>query len=183
MNKSKINKLTRKVTKMKKLFVTIAVLVVLVLTQDIFAQQTPVTDNISAKGTVITHISVTAKRDLDFGNDIVPGVIKTVDKAAANSGKFSLAGQPNREMSITFTLPSNLVSGENTMPITFTTTDAGYQTGESLVGFNPAAVQNASFSATGTMDVYLGGKVTPAAGQVSGFYTAPVNISLQYTTN
>jgi len=168
---------------MKKLFVTIAVLVVLVLTQDIFAQQTPVTDNISAKGTVINHISVTSKRDLDFGNDIVPGVIKTVDKAAANSGKFSLAGQPSREISITFTLPSNLLSGANTLPISFTTTDAGYQTGATIVAFNPAVVQNASFSATGTMDVVLGGKVTPSAGQLSGFYTAPVNISLQYTTN
>jgi len=168
---------------MKKLFVTVAVLVVLVLTQDIFAQQTPVTDNISAKGTVITHITVTSKRDLDFGNDIVPGVVKAVDKAAANSGKFSLAGQPNREMSITFTLPTTLSYSTNTMPISFSTTDAGYQTGASIVPFNPAVVQNASFSATGTMDVFLGGTVTPAAGQISGFYTAPVNISLQYTTN
>jgi len=168
---------------MKKLFVTVAVLVVLVLTQDIFAQQTPVTDNISAKGTVITHITVTSKRDLDFGNDIVPGVVKAVDKAAANSGKFSLAGQPNREMSITFTLPTTLSYSTNTMPISFSTTDAGYQTGASIVPFNPATVQNASFSATGTMDVFLGGTVTPSAGQVSGFYTAPVNISLQYTTN
>ena len=93
---------------MKKLFVTIAVLIVLVLTQDIFAQQTPVTDNISAKGTVINHITVTSKRDLDFGNDIVPGVVKAVDKSAANSGKFSLAGQPSREISITFTFPTTL---------------------------------------------------------------------------
>jgi len=168
---------------MKKLFVTIAVLIVLVLTQDIFAQQTPVTDNISAKGTVITHISVTSKRDLDFGNDIVPGVIKAVDKSAANSGKFTLAGQPSREISITFTLPTTLSYLTNTLPISFTTTDAGYQTGASIVAFNPAVVQNASFSATGTMDVFLGGTVTPSAGQVSGFYTAPVNISLQYTTN
>ena len=75
------------------------------------------------------------------------------------------------------------MSGANTLPISFTTTDAGYQTGATIVAFNPAVVQNASFSATGTMDVFLGGTVTPSAGQVSGFYTAPVNISLQYTTN
>jgi len=169
---------------MKKLFVAIVTLAVLVLTQDVFSQQTPVTDNINAKGTVITHISVTSKRDLDFGTDIVPGVATTVDKSAATSGKFSLAGQVSRQIAITFTLPSTLTSGANTMPISFTATDAGYvNTGTTVVAFNPAVVQNASFSATGTMDIYLGGKVTPSAGQVSGVYTAPVNISLQYTTN
>ena len=169
---------------MKKLFVAIVTLAVLVLTQDVFSQQTPVTDNINAKGTVITHISVTSKRDLDFGTDIVPGVATTIDKSAATSGKFSLAGQVSRQIAITFTLPSNLTSGANTMPITFTTTDAGYVNSASpMTAFNPAVVQNATFSATGTMDIYLGGKVTPSAGQVSGFYTAPVNISLQYTTN
>jgi len=169
---------------MKKLVLAIVTLVVLVLTQDVFSQQVPVTDNINAKGTVITHISVTAKRDLDFGTDIVPGVAKTVDKSATTSGKFTLAGQISRQIAITFTLPTNLSSGTNLMPITFTTTDAGYiNTGTTMTAFNPAVVQNASFSATGTMDVYLGGKVTPTAGQVSGLYTAPVTISLVYTTN
>jgi len=169
---------------MKKLVLAIVTLVVLVLTQDVFSQQVPVTDNINAKGTVITHISVTAKRDLDFGTDIVPGVAKTVDKSATTSGKFTLAGQISRQIAITFTLPTNLSSGTNLMPITFTTTDAGYQNSVSpMTAFNPAVVQNASFSATGTMDVYLGGKVTPTAGQVSGLYTAPVTISLVYTTN
>jgi len=168
---------------MQKIVITIAIIVVLVLTQNIFAQQTPVTDNISAKGTVIAHITVTSKRDLDFGNDIVPGIIKSVDKTSANSGKFSFAGQPNREISITFTLPSIVTSSVNSMQISFSTTDAGYQTDGALIDFDPYVTKNASFSGTGTMDVYIGGKVKPSTGQVSAFYTAPFNISLQYTTN
>ncbi|MCX6159711.1 MAG: DUF4402 domain-containing protein [Ignavibacteriae bacterium] len=169
---------------MKKLVLAIVTLVVLVLTQDVFSQQVAETENINAKGTVITHISVTAHRDLDFGTDIVPGVAKTVDKAATNSGKFTLAGEKSRQIAITFTLPSNLSSGTNLMPITFTTTDAGYQNSVSpMTAFNPAVVQNASFSSTGTMEVYLGGKVTPSSSQASGVYTAPVTISLLYTTN
>ena len=168
---------------MKKLVLAIVTLVVLVLTQDVFSQQVAETENINAKGTVITHISVTAKRDLDFGTDIVPGVAKTVDKAVTNSGKFTLAGEKSRQIAITFTLPTNLSHGNDLMPIIFSATDAGYQNSASpMTAFNPAIVQNASFSSTGTMDIYLGGKVTPSSSQASGVYTAPITISLLYTT-
>ncbi len=169
---------------MKKFFLAIAVVLALVVSKDIFAQQVPVTANINAKGTVITHITVSSAEDLDFGNDIVAGVATTVDKTASNAGKFFITGQPNREISIAFTLPSSLINGSSTMPITFSTTDAGYVVnGNPVSAFNPINSKNASFGTDGAMKIVLGGTVTPSATQEAGQYTAPVTISLQYTTN
>ncbi|MFA5010941.1 MAG: DUF4402 domain-containing protein, partial [Ignavibacteria bacterium] len=100
------------------------------------------------------------------------------------AGKFLLAGQPNRQISIAFTLPTNLTNEGNTMPITFSTTDAGYIVNSgSISAFNPAVSTNASFGTDGAMEIVLGGTVTPSSTQVAGQYTAPVTISLQYTTN
>ena len=169
---------------MKKFFLAIAVVLALVVSKDIFAQQVPVSSQINAKGTVITHITVSSTQDLDFGNDIVAGVATTVDKEASNAGKFLLAGQPNRQISIAFTLPTSLINGSSTMPITFSTTDAGYIVNNgSVSAFDPAVSKNASFGTNGAMEIVLGGTVTPSATQEAGQYTAPVTISLQYTTN
>ena len=169
---------------MKKVVLAIAVVFALAMSQNIFAQQVPVTANINAKGTVITHITVTSTSDLDFGDDLIAGIATTVDKTASNAGKFVLAGQRNRQMNIAFTLPSNLLNGAYTMPISFTSTDAGFKTsGSQITAFNPASGSNATFGSDGTMEVYLGGKVTPSQTQEAGQYTAPVTITLQYTTN
>lgn len=177
-------KIKLKGNKMKKLFLAIAVVLALTVSKDMFAQQVPVTAQINAKGTVITHITVSSKQDLDFGNDIVAGVATTVDKEATNAGKFLLAGQPSRQISIKFTLPTELSNGTNKMPITFSTTDAGYKvTGSNVTAFNPAVSNNVSFGTNGAMEIVLGGKVSPSSTQIAGSYTAPVTISLQYTTN
>ena len=166
---------------MKKLFFTLALVLTVIFVNNSFAQ---ITGSILAKGTVLAPISITATRDLDFGNDILPGIVRTVDKSASTSGKFSLAGQSSKQINITLTTPTNLINGANNLPISFTATDAGYKTPTgTLTAFNPATPTNASFGSEGTMDVFLGGKVTPASNQVAGLYTATVNISLYYTGN
>ncbi len=166
---------------MKKIIISSIILIITVICADIFAQ---VTASISATATVLTGISVTNKSDLNFGDDIVPGVQRTVDKTNANSGRFTLVGAPNKQISISFTTPSQLLNGANTMPITFSSTDAGYQVpGGSVVSFNPVVVSNASFNSQGTMTVFLGGKVIPSNDQASGLYTASITVNLEYTGN
>jgi len=166
---------------MKKLFLTLALVLTVIFVNNSFAQ---ITGNITAKGIVLSPISITATRDLDFGDDIIPGIARTIDKTATSSGKFSLAGQALKELNVTLTTPTELVNGANNLPISFTATDAGYKTPTgTLTAFDPAAPINASFGSEGTMDVFLGGKVTPASNQVAGLYTATVNISLYYTGN
>lgn len=166
---------------MKKAIKNIIILLLTIISVDCFSQ---VTASITASATVLTGISITSKSDLDFGNDIVPGIQRTVDKTNANSGRFSLSGAPNKQISIRFITPSQLTYGANTMPISFGSSDAGYQIpGGSIVSFNPAIVSNAFFGTQGTMTVFLGGKVTPASNQPSGFYTASVTVNLEYTGN
>ncbi|MFA7361387.1 MAG: DUF4402 domain-containing protein [Candidatus Kapaibacterium sp.] len=166
---------------MKKIIIPAIVLFITITCVNAYAQ---VTASISATATVLTGISVTNKSDLNFGNDIVPGILRTIDKTNANSGRFTLIGAPNKQISISFVTPSQLINGANTMPITFTSTDAGYQVpGGSVISFNPVVVSNASFNSQGTMTVYLGGKVTPSSNQESGLYTASITVNLEYTGN
>ncbi len=166
---------------MKKVFKYILFFFLTIISIDGYAQ---VTATITASATVLTGISIVSKSDLDFGNDIVPGIQRTVDKSNANSGRFSLTGSPNKQISIRFITPTQLSNGGNTMPITFGSSDAGYQIpGGSVVSFNPSIVSNASFGSIGTMTVFLGGKVTPSSNQASGFYTASITLNLEYTGN
>jgi len=166
---------------MKNTITAIIVLTVLVLTNVSFSQ---VTGTINAKATVLSPISVTSTSDLNFGTSILPGVAVTIDKTSANAGQFNLTGQATKQISVTMTLPSNLTSNGNTLPISFTSTDGGWKTpAGSWNAFNPAVTTTATFASEGTMIVSLGGKVTPSHTQASGNYTSTASISLYYTGN
>ncbi len=170
---------------MKKLFLAIAILTVLAVSKDMFAQQNTISASITAQGTVIQQITAQGTRALDFGTDLIGGVPTSVDKASANSGKFEITGKSSREINIDFDLPSNLSDGSgNNLAISFSSTDAGYVTdGSSMTAFNPSTGTSANISATGTMEVYLGGTVSPTPNQVPGYYSGTIQINLQYTTN
>jgi hypothetical protein len=166
---------------MKKLFIVILVVFAFAISKDSFSQ---ITGSITAKGTVLTPISITSKSDLNFGTSILPGIPVTVDKSNANAGQFSLAGAPSKQINVTLTLPDNLLSGVNTMPITFSATDGSYKTpAGTLTVFNPNNPVTPTFGSEGTMNVNLGGKVSPAHTQVAGAYSASIQISLFYTGN
>lgn len=166
---------------MKKLFVVILLTGVLLASETCYSQ---VSNSINITAGVISRISVTNKSDLTFGSDIIPGTQKIIDKSAETSGRFSLSGQPGKQISVSFLTPAQLSNGTNAMPVTFSSTDAGYQIpGSSVIDFNPASSANATFGAAGTMTIFLGGKVTPSSGQQTGMYTAAMTVNLQYTGN
>jgi len=161
--------------------VLFTILLSIVFYCDLFSQ---ITGTIQAKGIVLNPISITATRDLDFGDNIIPGMLRTIDKTAASSGKFSLLGQPSKQINVSLTTPSTLINGVQTLPINFTSTDGGYKTTTgSMVAFDPASPTNAVLGTDGVLDVFLGGRVDPAHNQSPGFYTGTVNISLYYTGN
>ena len=183
------------IRKTKNIFIAVAVLMIIVVSQDIKAQQiNEVANSFNIKAMVIKHITLISKRDLDFGLNVVPGITKFVDKSDANAGKFSFLGQPNREISIKFTLPSILnassteissdnTGSKNTMSINFSSDDASFQSDGKVEMFNPTFIKNAKFGVKGTMDIFLGGTLMPAETQLSGYYNAIGNLSLQYVTN
>ena len=144
----------------------------------------PITATITTSGTVLSPMSVTSTRDLYFGNDILPGIRRTVDKNSNSSGKFSILGQPGKEISITITSPGSLTFGASTLPLSFTETDAGYKLpGETMIEFDPANTATAVFGAEGTMDIYLGGTVVPDYSQPGGNYSGTITVVFYYTGN
>jgi len=176
---------------MKKVFFSLLVIMMLFLFNDNFAQNghdgvnpVPITASITAKGTVLSPISVTSTRDLEFGNDILPGITKAIDKNSNSAGKFSIMGEAGKEVNIAITSPGVLYNGTNTLPLTFSETDGGYKiTGGTMVDFDPIIPVNANLGTDGALEIYLGGSLVPAYGQVGGEYVGTIIVEFTYTGN
>ena len=137
--------------------------------------------NINATANVYAAMTVTGARDLDFGN-VFPGVNKTVGVAAATSGRFDLTGQASSNVNLTFTLPANLTSGANNLPIgTWTGCTNATNTTTGCTAFTPSGSASPSaFSGAGALFVWVGGTVSPAANQAAGSYTGTVTLTAAY---
>jgi Mat/Ecp fimbriae major subunit len=137
--------------------------------------------NITATATVYQAMTITGARTLDFGN-VFPGVAKAVAVAAATSGRFDLTGQNSANVNLTFTLPANLTSGANNLPIgtwTGCTNTTNSTTG--CASFTPSGSATPSaFGGTGSLYVWVGGTVTPAGNQPTGTYTGTVTLTAAY---
>lgn len=137
--------------------------------------------NINATATVLQAMTVTGALPLDFGT-VFPGVAKSVGVAAATAGRFDLTGQSSANVNLTFTLPTNLTTGVNTLPIgTWTGCTNAINTAAGCTAFTPSAAPTASaFSGAGALFVFVGGTVTPGAAQAAGTYTGTVTLTAAY---
>ncbi len=168
---------------MMKRILAAAVVVALIVPVSAYA----VTGTINATANVLTPLSVTSNlRDLDFG-DVFPGLNKSIAYNDATSGKWRINGEAGKEVQMTFTLPANLSFGANTMPISFSATDAAWYDADavgSATTFDPATGGTEFLNGgTGEGFVWLGGTVAPAANQAAGVYTATVSLDVVYTGN
>lgn len=136
--------------------------------------------------TVLTPLSANGVRDLDFQN-VFPGVAKLVARTDATSAKWTILGQTSAEVTLDFTLPLSLVSGANSLPISFGATDAGSNTVDNAGtagSFDPSVQATRNLDGTtGELYVWLGGQVTPAANQPAGLYSASITVDVNYTGN
>jgi len=149
------------------------------LTTVAFAQQSD-NDQIDANATVIAQLDVTPGSTLDFGN-VTPGVASSV--AYGSGGSFSITGGGGASIDLDFTLPANLSDGTNNLPISFSSTDANWEDGTTSSGsneFDPNAGTTLNFPSDGDMTVFIGGTVTPGAGQVAGTYTGSITLTATY---
>mgnify|MGYP003404332094 CR=1 FL=1 len=171
---------------MKKLIGPIVVLAFLAWAPASLAQGTASGD-IQALANVLTPVQVTPQRDLDFGN-VIPGTPKSVGIVAATSGLWLVQGTAGSEVDIDFTaLPANLTAGTDNLPIVYSATDAGHNPANdpgTAITFNPATGTTTDIGTpTGTLFVWIGGTVQPAAAQPSGLYTGTVTLTATYTGN
>jgi hypothetical protein len=142
--------------------------------------QTP-SASIQATATVLSALTVTAGNNLAFGN-VTQGVAKTVAFADAGAGTFTVTKAANSAVTLSFTLPTNLASGTDLLPIG--TWTGAWNTSASTAGataFTPtAAGSNTSLTAGTSLTVFVGATVTPAGGQAAGNYSGTVTMSAVY---
>lgn len=183
----------RLITNCRRFIVTISFLCILAMVGgDLAAQDVA---NGQATATVLASLSVTAVKDLVFGN-VLQGVQKPVSNLAADAGVFSITGAAGAGVSFYMVLPEyvSIVGDSDRMTISFTATDANIDTtGASAAdptaflaanGYaddNPRNMSTTNFeSPTATMYIYLGGKVTPSITQTAGAYTGDVLLTVAY---
>ncbi len=137
--------------------------------------------SITATATVQQPINVSGFQSLNFGN-VFPGVTKTIAASdGTNAGRWDVTGQASSLVNLSFTLPANLTSGANLLPIANFT--GVYNTAATPVGgtgFTPSAGAAPTLSGTGQLFVWVGGQVTPASNQPAGVYTASVTLTVTY---
>ncbi len=137
---------------------------------------------VSATATVVTPLIVTGGANLAFGN-VFQGVNKTVPFSDAASGRFSITGFGTSQVAMTFTLPTDLANGANTLPID--TWDIRSNTTNVTAGATALTVTSGvavnSNLAAGNLFLFVGGRVVPAVAQLAGSYTGSIVLAAAYT--
>lgn len=139
--------------------------------------------SITATATVVTPLVVTGANGLNFLN-VFQGVDKSVAYTdATNGGRFSITGYQNSQVALTFTLPTTLSSGANSMPINnyavFTNGLNSTAGATALTVVSGTAVN--SNLVTGNLFLFLGARVQPAVAQAAGTYTGSITLAAAYT--
>ena len=146
---------------------------------------------IQATASVVSSMTVQGTNGLAFGA-VTPGIPKAVDKTTAGTaGEWRVTGAPSAEVTLDFTLPTNLdhATLASTMPITFSTTDAAYEDGTGggqaapAAQIDPSVQTTANIAADGTLWVWIGGTVVPSVSETAGNYSGDITLTITYTGN
>jgi hypothetical protein len=139
-----------------------------------------------------TALAISNQVNLTFGT-VVAGVPTTIDpKTSASAGFFVIQGAKNAEISVTFTLPTELRAGAgpHTIPLSFGAQGAcarPQNNQATCTYFDPSVgvvdrIRNQN-PPNNHFHVWLGGTVSPSPTQFGGVYTATVTMSVSYTGN
>ena len=166
-------------------FLTLILLTALWVTPEVQAQES---GTIQATATVVSGLNVVGSHNLIFGT-VTPGVNKPIDKGTVGSaGEWSISGNAGAEVTLDFTLPLSLYTGDSTgiMPIVFSSTDASYDnTGGGQTAptgtINPNAISTQNLAGDGTMLIWIGGMVQPSISQTGGNYASDIILTVAYT--
>jgi len=126
------------------------------------------------------QVTVSGIRNLAFGN-IVRGVaVHVLPSDAVKSGQFRFVTAIGNVVRLSFTLPTRLNGPSGaTLPISFNSTDAFAVGAAAPVTFNPNNAQTFTIVSSNTINVYIGGTVTPSASQTFGSYTNTIILTVQ----
>ena len=132
-----------------------------------------------ANVTGVSPLTATGYQDLNFGA-VTAGTPKS-----ANTGRFSISGQPNTGVTVTFTLPSVLTgtSTPGTIPILFGATDGllcASASCPSFSTFDPNAAFFPTLDASGALFLGIGGTVTPVTLTATDVYQGTITLTVTY---
>lgn len=161
---------------MKKVAITLFIAAATVAAPCAYGQMTD-TESATISATVIAALSVSKDQDLAFG-DLPQNSSSTVEVTDAGAVKFTVGGEPNKNVTFTLTSPANLTNGANNLPfvedVQVNTTDAPGTAAALTDGATEA------LSGTGALFVYLGGTVTAAPAQATGAYSGTFTLQVDY---
>ncbi len=128
------------------------------------------------------QVTVSGIRNLAFGG-VIRGVATHVfPNDAVKSGQFRFVTAIGNTVRLQFTLPNRLNGPAGArLTIGFSTTDGiavGSAPSSVPVTFNPNAAQTFNIVTSTTINVFLGGTVTPTAAQAFGSYTNTITLTV-----
>lgn len=147
----------------------------------------------SADALVLTAISISSPQGLTFGN-IDRGVPNDIPVDNSGAAVFRISGNSRAGINLRLLLPNYMthISGNDHLTILFDatsasvdTTAAGDPTAAGISGWlatNPYSLPSAAVIGSGGTDIYLGGKVIPSPGQLSGLYEAEIVLTVAYNS-
>ncbi|HEY7637280.1 MAG TPA: hypothetical protein VH763_17135 [Gemmatimonadales bacterium] len=125
------------------------------------------------------QVTVTGIRNLAFGPVIRGVAVHVLPSDAVKSGQFRFVTAIGNVVRLQFTLPNRLngPSGAR-LTIGFGSTDAFAVGAAAPVTFNPNNAQTFTISSSNTINVFLGGTVSPTAAQAFGSYTNTITLTV-----
>jgi hypothetical protein len=122
--------------------------------------------------------------DLNFGTVYI-GYSKDVPQTDVNAAKFSFyqTWSPSKSLSFSFTLPTNLTNGTNSIPITFDLNHSAWSNIDQISGrtlFDPYTTQTINRSGTNNYYyVWIGAVLNAKNGIPSGTYTGTIIMTVE----
>lgn len=155
----------------------LAIALALSLTASAARGQATDSESATITATVIAALSVAKDQNMAFG-EVTQNASSTIQVTDANAVKFTVDGEPNKNITFTLTSPANLTNGANNLPFA---DDVQYHTSDAP-GSASALTDGATIAlnATGDLYIYLGGTVTAGVGQTTGAYSGTFTLQVDY---
>lgn len=137
--------------------------------------------NASVTAEVQQPLAVTKTNDLAFGS-VFPGLNKAIAVTDASAAAFTVQGQAGAAVNLTFSTPSTLASGGNSLAIgTWAARRNTSNSSASGTDFTPSgSATSATIGGGGGLYVFVGATVQPTVGQVAGTYSGTLTLTVVY---
>lgn len=155
----------------------LAFLLIFIVTASAAYGQSSDSESATITATVIAALSVSKDQNMAFG-EVTQNASSSIAVTDAGAVKFTVDGEPNKNITFTLTSPANLTNGANNLPFA---DDVQYHTSDAP-GSASALANGATVALNGTGDlyVYLGGTVTAGALQTTGAYSGTFTLQVDY---